>query len=114
MRTGLVGGNSRKVAGALMSAAMFVVVTGSRVLGEDPSRLKIKRQPVESRSFASIGYHAPSELLDLQFRTGELYRYSKVPKKVFEGLLNAESKGSYFSREIRGKFHYQHLPSNSQ
>lgn len=43
-------------------------------------------------------------VLVLKFKTGETYSYAGVPAAVYKGLLGAPSAGSYFQREIRGKY----------
>jgi hypothetical protein len=64
--------------------------------------------PVQSSLLASIGYSA-NATLELQFRSGSLYRYFAVPQAVYVGLIAAESKGAYFNRNIRNRFPYKRL-----
>jgi hypothetical protein len=47
--------------------------------------------------------------LDLEFRSGAIYRYFAVPPAVFQGLIAAESKGAYFNRHVRNRFRCQRL-----
>jgi hypothetical protein len=63
---------------------------------------------VHSSLLASIGYSA-NATLELEFRSGALYRYFAVPKAVFLGLIAAESKGSYFNRNVRNLFSYERV-----
>lgn len=51
-------------------------------------------------------YHAERNLLELQFRSGALYRYCGVPAQTYQELLSAESPGGYFNRRIRNRFAY--------
>lgn len=48
-------------------------------------------------------------MLYLRFRSGELYRYLDLPPQTFSDFLTAESKGQYFSRNIRERFRCEHL-----
>jgi hypothetical protein len=64
--------------------------------------------PVQSSLLASIAYSA-NATLELEFRSGALYRYFTVPHAVFLGLIAAESKGAYFNRNIRNRFPYYRL-----
>ena len=66
------------------------------------------RIPVQSSLLASIGYSVHATL-ELEFRSGALYRYFAVPRAVVVQLLAAESKGAYFNRNIRSRFPYQRL-----
>jgi hypothetical protein len=66
----------------------------------------MKREDVESSVIGAVGY---SRVLEIQFESGRVYQYYDVPQDVFEGMLNAESKGRYFNAHIRGKFDYQEI-----
>jgi hypothetical protein len=55
-----------------------------------------------------MGYSIEA-ILDLEFRSGAIYRYFAVPPAVVEGLLAAQSKGVYFNTYIRNHFRYQRL-----
>ena len=66
----------------------------------------ISRVAVESSSIASVGYGRASKLLEIEFRSGAIYRYRDVPKKVFKAFSTSQSKGHFFSAEIRGKYTY--------
>jgi hypothetical protein len=61
---------------------------------------------VNSTLLAGVGYDAGELLLQLEFRDGAIYRYFAVPAAIHQSLLAADSKGSYFNREIRGRFGY--------
>jgi hypothetical protein len=76
---------------------------------DDSLTVPIRREPIESRSITSIGYHAELRVLEIEFRRGAIYRFFSVPPSVFEGLQKAESKGRYFSQSVRGKFEFQHV-----
>jgi hypothetical protein len=67
------------------------------------SRLDIDRMPLDSALLASVGYSRQA-VLEIEFRTGTIYRYFLVPQAIFDGLLTAPSKGTYFNRYIRNKF----------
>jgi KTSC domain len=60
--------------------------------------------PVNSTVLASLAYDASGSILQLEFCNGAIYRYSAVPAAVYHSLLAADSKGSYFNREIRTRF----------
>jgi len=67
---------------------------------------KIVRIAVESTGVASIGHCAENSMLEVEFRTGEVYRYFAVPRTIYEGFVGAESKGAYFHRFVRQRFPY--------
>jgi hypothetical protein len=61
---------------------------------------------VESTTLSSLAYDQAREILELEFRSGSIYQYVGVPAAVYEALLKAPSKGSYFNGAIRGRFPY--------
>jgi hypothetical protein len=70
---------------------------------------KIPREPVHSSTVVSLGYDERRKLLDLEFHSGEIYRYRNVPAATARALRAAESKGRYFGAKIRGKFPFSRL-----
>ena len=79
------------------------------LMGAATALYSIDRQPVTSTSIASIGYDARTRMLDVEFRSGAIYRYLQVPNAVASGFKNAPSKGGYFVRHIRGKFAFRQI-----
>ena len=71
------------------------------------SRL-LERTAVHSSLLSSIGYSIEATL-ELEFRSGAIYRYFAVPPAIVEALIAAESKGAYFNRHVRTRFRYQRL-----
>ena len=67
------------------------------------------RIQLPSRSLAWAQYHPRRRWLDIEFRTGKLYRYFNVPLRCYQQLLASESKGRYFNANIRNSFPYQEL-----
>ncbi len=61
---------------------------------------------VESTTLATVGYDNAQSVLQLEFRSGGVYRYFDVPAAVHAALLQAPSKGKYFRQSIRGRFRY--------
>jgi hypothetical protein len=55
----------------------------------------MKMIPVDSSMIAAVGYDAKTKTLEVLFNSGKTYGYKGVPQEEFDGLMNAESKGSY-------------------
>src|SRR5882724_7075235 len=51
------------------------------------------RVDLQSTSLKAVTYQDQSAHLELEFRSGAIYRYSAVPALVYQELLRAESKG---------------------
>ena len=65
----------------------------------------MNRTAVENSSlFKSVGYDPATETMELEFTRGAIYQYSGVTAQDWNEFCRAESKGSYFSKNIRGKF----------
>jgi len=94
--------------GAAVLLASVPLPTG-RATENDPLVVKIDRNPVQSTHLTSVGYHAASRVLEIEFRNGDIYRYLDVPPLVVEGLSRAESKGRYFSSAIRRRFQFRRI-----
>ena len=65
---------------------------------------------LDSSVFRCAKYTAAERTLYLLFRSGELYSYFGFPPQQYCDFLAADSQGKYFSRHIRGRFPYKHLP----
>ena len=61
---------------------------------------------VESATLAVLAYDDAHEVLQLEFRSGAVYRYFGIPAPVYEALTSDPSKGRYFNRAIRGNYAY--------
>lgn len=64
----------------------------------------IKMNPVESSNIEGIGYDNKNKHLWVAFKGNKVYRYDLVPRKTFEELMNAESKGRYLNSHIKGQY----------
>jgi hypothetical protein len=64
----------------------------------------MERMPVTSSVILAIGYDAATAELEIEFRSGDVYRYYAVPPSVARELTEATSPGAYFNRRINGSF----------
>lgn len=67
---------------------------------------------VTSSVIAAVGYE--NAILEIRFISGEVWQYKNVPQHTFDKLLNAESKGKFFNREIKDHFPALHLRHTRQ
>jgi hypothetical protein len=59
------------------------------------------RQRVSSGAISSVGYSEESAALDVEFKDGQVWRYSPVDRATYLQLLESKSVGEYFNRQIR-------------
>lgn len=60
--------------------------------------------PCTSGLIESYDYDADRERFKVLYRYGALWEYRGVPMKVFEGFLQAESKGKYHRANVVNKY----------
>lgn len=66
--------------------------------------------PVESSMVDSVGYDEETRCLQVVFNTSRVYCYEDVPPEIFQGLLEAESKGRYIRAYIIDVYPYRRGP----
>jgi len=62
----------------------------------------IQRMPVVSSNVASIGYDETSMILEVEFKSGSVYRYFDIDESTWGDFLSAPSKGRFVWRRLRG------------
>jgi hypothetical protein len=60
-----------------------------------------------SSNLMSATYDPDVENLEVQFNDGSAYTYFSVPASIYRGLSLAPSAGSYFHRQIKGRYAYE-------
>ena len=61
----------------------------------------MERTPVQSSSVSSVGYDRDSSTLEIEFLNGSVYQYFGVPESIFNGLMNAPSKGTFLDQFVK-------------
>lgn len=74
----------------------------------------IERTYAKSSNIASFWFNELAIVPDkgtlfVEFKTGAVYKFARVPEKIAKGMVAADSKGKYFWKHIRGKFAYQRV-----
>lgn len=67
----------------------------------------MNRRPVSSSNIASVGFEqgeGDEGTLEVEFRSGHIYRYSNVPTSTFRQLVGASSAGKYLNQNVVGVF----------
>jgi hypothetical protein len=66
----------------------------------------MKRVRLDSSVVRAVGYRPETAELEVEFTSGELYRYFAVPPSVHRGLIEADSAGRYLQQRIRDVYPY--------
>lgn len=61
-------------------------------------------ESVQSSNIAAFGYDHHTQRLAVQFANGHIFYYVNVPMTIYIEMQKAPSKGSFYSREIKGHF----------
>ena len=92
----------KRVVLAVAVVAVCAVWAGVSFAEEAPAM-----EQVESTLIKEISYDASTQTLTVVFVNSEdVYEYRGVPASVYEELKNAESKGSYFVKNIKDKYEF--------
>ena len=64
----------------------------------------MRRIPVRSSVIATVGYDSDTAVLEVEFRSGDVYRYFAVPPSVHKALVEDDSPGGYFNKHISDRY----------
>ena len=56
----------------------------------------MERVRVSSSSIKTVGYDLTTACLEIEFHNGRVYLYRSVPEVVYDRLMAASSKGTFF------------------
>jgi len=75
----------------------------------------MQRVRVESEAIAGVAYDADERVLEVEFTSGEVYRYFDVPPELHLGLMAADSRGRFFAEHIRNAgFDVRHVDEDDE
>lgn len=93
----------------MISVLALALCTASADPTGEGIRSRIHRQPVSSSVLASVGYSKHLHALEVEFKTGAIYRYLEVPKQVYDELMSAPSKAAYYDAKVRHQYSSRHV-----
>lgn len=69
----------------------------------------MEREPVESTAIRSVGYDPEREVLEVEFHSGRIYRYTGVAADLHAWLMRSPNKGALFNRMIDGRYEFERI-----
>ncbi len=69
----------------------------------------ISMEVVASSGIAKIGHDMVTNELYVEFSKGALYKYSQVPRTVYNELIQASSTGKLFYSKVSKKYKFKRL-----
>ena len=67
------------------------------------------RVSVTSSNLASVGYDPETLTLEIEFHSGSVYQYFKVPLALHSRLMAARSLGRFFHKHIEDRYQYKRV-----
>jgi hypothetical protein len=67
----------------------------------------VERFRVSSSNLHSVGYEPATETLEIKFLKSGMYQYFNVPNSLYDRLMSASSKGTFFDDHIKEHFRYK-------
>ena len=58
----------------------------------------------ESSFIKTYRYDAEHSTLIIEMKNGKIYTYQEVPREVYESMLESVSAGSFFGKNVRGRY----------
>lgn len=71
--------------------------------------MRITRWPIESSAVRTMGYDPESSTLEVEFSSGDVYRYYGVAFADVEALILADSKGTFINQVIKAKYRFRQI-----
>lgn len=59
---------------------------------------------VDSTNVGKVGYEPDSRTMTVEYKNGFVYSYHGVPQEIYQQSKDAESIGSYISRNVKGRY----------
>ncbi len=66
-------------------------------------------ETVDSSMIHAVGYDPKEQCLEVVFNNGKVYQYFEIPQEIYDGLMEASSKGSYMRSFVIDCYPYQKL-----
>lgn len=63
----------------------------------------------KSSRILKMSYIKSKKLLTINFNSGATYEYYDVPMEVIDGIIQADSLGKYFDKNIKGIYNYRRV-----
>lgn len=63
----------------------------------------------KSSRILKMNYIKSKKLLTITFNSGAIYEYYDVPMEVTDGIIQADSLGKYFDKNIKGIYNYRRV-----
>ncbi|HIJ23383.1 MAG: KTSC domain-containing protein [Gammaproteobacteria bacterium] len=67
----------------------------------------IERTPIGASGIVSAGYIDKKRVLEVEFKSGKIVHFYKVPFSTYDRLIESISKGKFYKNNIKGRFKHK-------
>jgi len=64
----------------------------------------MNRQPLDSSNIKSVGFDSNANIMEVEFKSGDVYRYDNVSGETHQRLLNHPSPGAFLHASVKNRF----------
>jgi KTSC domain-containing protein len=64
----------------------------------------VEMSRVVSSAMTAVGYEPSSRRMKITFTQGHTYDFCGVPQHIYDGLMRATSKGTYYNDHIKDRY----------
>jgi len=76
-----------------------------------PGRINPPMEAAQSTTVDLHGYDPATRTLKVQFKNGRVYELSGVPQEIYNNYRNAESQGSFYQQQLKGRYDTEYVGS---
>lgn len=76
-----------------------------------PGRINPPMEAAQSSTVDLHGYDPATRTLKVQFKNGKVYELNGVPQEIYNNYRNAESQGSFYQQQLKGRYDTQYVGS---
>lgn len=69
----------------------------------------MERKALRSSNLNSVGYEPETETLEVEFSSGAVYQYTRVPQSVYDSLCKAASPGALFADQVKSRYRFKRI-----
>ena len=67
------------------------------------------RTAITANGIAQVGYEDGSEILEIEFTSGNVFQFFNVPPRMFHQLMDTPFKEFYYQNNIHDRFPYKRI-----
>jgi KTSC domain len=66
----------------------------------------MERKPINTSMFTGVAYDPKTQVLEVEFPSGQVYQYAKVTPEMYKAFTEHEKPSFFFRNAIMGRHEY--------